>query len=91
MRFFNISSLPYNKTHKRQKILSNRNNLFINDVGPLVGHLSVALSIWALQALVIRVGASGLYPRIRTPVVLLVALGRAGWNGNQALLVTRGA
>ena len=39
-----------------------------------------------------------LYPLIRTPVVLLVILGRAGWNGYQALLgipgvplVTRGA
>ena len=31
-----------------------------------------------------------LYPLIRTPVVLLVILGRAGWNGYQALLGTTG-
>ena len=54
-------------------------------VSPLDGH-----SIWALQALAIRDGATGLYPLIGTPVALLVVLGRAGLNGNQALLGTTG-
>ena len=57
-------------------------------VSPLGGHLSVPLIFWALQALAIRGGANGLYPLIGTPVVLLVVLGRVGWNGNQALLGT---
>ena len=55
------------------------------------GHLSVSLcNCSSLQALAIRGGTSGRYPLIRTPVVLLVVLGRAGWYCYQTLLGTTG-
>ena len=57
-------------------------------VSPSGGHLSVPLSVWALQALAIRSGANGLYPLIGTPVVLLVVLGRPGLTDDQVLLGT---
>ena len=58
-------------------------------VSPLGGYLSAPLGIWALQALVIRGGASEIYPFL-TPMVIQVVLGRAGWYGNHTFLGTNG-